>query len=243
MEDLAKFESEHYCSVGRTNRAVIFHSNLLEVRGILLENNFSIIIFQGDVMILKHILFFVLLLFITSNFSELTAKPKMFKVRKEDSQVEFSITKWAIFKEEGRFKEFDGTILYDPENPTMTTVDFTVYTGSVDSRNSGRDNAIRSEEIMNVKDYPTMTFKSLQVKALAKDSLSIEGILTMRGIAKRVTVPVKVAGMNYVSEIGTMIGYETTFAVNREEFGIAKNWDVIGKDVTIHLLIGASSKD
>ncbi|TAK62021.1 MAG: YceI family protein [Bacteroidetes bacterium] len=187
------------------------------------------------------ILFFVVSSFILLNAAD--AKPKKFKVRKEDSQVEFSITKWAIFKEEGRFKDFEGSIIYDPQNPAGTIVDFIVYAGSVDSRNEGRDNVIKSNEFFYTAKYPTLTFKSMQVQPKGKDSLLVHGVLTMRGVAKNVAIPVKVAGLHYMSEIGTMVGFETSFTVNREEYGIAKNFDIIGKEATIHLLIGASSKD
>jgi hypothetical protein len=69
------------------------------------------------------------------------------------------------------------------------------------------------------------------------------GDITIRGIAKRITIPVKVTGVAFAgSEIGQIAGFESEFVINREDFGVAKGWDVIGKDVTINLLVGASSK-
>ncbi len=175
--------------------------------------------------------------------SSVEAKPKKFIIRKEDSQVGFSIYKWVVFKEEGRFKDFDGSIVYDPENPSATTVDVKIYVASVDSRNEGRDGAIKSRDFLDAVSYPTLTFKSMQIRPKGKDSLYVQGVLTMKGRAHRVTLPVRVTGTNYLSEIGTMVGFETTFVVNREDYGIATGSDFIGKDATIHLLIGASSKD
>lgn len=179
----------------------------------------------------------------STQFISAGSPDKIFKVRKEDSHIGFSIYKWLVIKEEGRFKDFNGTIRYDESNPRATQVEFTIQTASVDSRNENRDGAIRGEEFLNVKQYPTMTFKSTNAWMKGKDSLFADGDITIRGVTKRITIPVKVTGVaNAGREIGTVAGFESTFAINREDFGVARGWDVIGKDVTINLLIGAGSK-
>jgi len=50
----------------------------------------------------------------------LLAQPQTFNVRKEDSHIGFAIYKWKVFKEEGRFKDFTGAIIYDPNNPAAS---------------------------------------------------------------------------------------------------------------------------
>ncbi len=171
----------------------------------------------------------------------LWAQAKTFAVRKEDSHIGFAVYKWVVFKEEGRFKDFAGTIVYDPKNPAAGSVEFTVRTNSVDSRNEGRDRALRSQEFFHVEKYPTLGFKSTSVSAKGADTLLVTGDLTMRGVTKRLTIPVKVLGLNRVGELGELAGFESSFAVNREDFGIARSWDIISKEATVHLMIGASS--
>jgi polyisoprenoid-binding protein YceI len=173
----------------------------------------------------------------------LWAQAKTFIVRKEDSHIGFAIYKWAVFKEEGRFKDFAGTIVYDPQNPSASQVEFTVQAKSIDSRNDGRDSALRSKEFFHVEKYPTLSFKSTHMTAKGADTLLVTGDLTMRGVVKRVTIPVKVLGINHVRNQGELAGFESTFIVNREDFGIARGWDIIGKEATIHLMIGAASND
>lgn len=174
---------------------------------------------------------------------DLIAQPVLLNVRPEDSHVGFSITKWGIIKEEGRFREFSGTIKYDPSHPGGTEVEFVVHTRSVDSRNERRDNALRSREFFHVSQYPTMTFKSTRATAQPDGHLLMEGNLTIRGITRPVTVPVKVLGLKDAgSELGTLAGFEATFVVNREDFHVADGWSIIGREATIHLLIGAGSR-
>jgi len=171
----------------------------------------------------------------------LFAQPQTFSVRKEDSHIGFAIYKWAVFKEEGRFKDFAGTIIYDPKNPVASQVEFTVQANSIDSRNADRDGALRSKEFFNVAQYPTLGFKSRQVAKKSADTLLVTGDLTMRGVTKPITIPVKLLGVNRVGDMGLLAGFESTFVINREDFGIAAGWDIIGKEATIHLLIGAGS--
>lgn len=171
----------------------------------------------------------------------LWAQAKTFAVRKEDSHIGFAVYKWAVFKEEGRFKDFAGSIFYDPGNPVAGSVEFTVQTNSVDSRNEGRDRALRSREFFNVEKYPTLNFKSTKVAVKNADTLLVTGDLTLRGVTKRLTIPVKVLGVNRVGDLGELAGFESSFVVNREDFGIARGWDIISKEATVHLMIGASS--
>ncbi len=186
-------------------------------------------------------LFLISFIFIDSSFAG--SPDKIFRVRKEDSHIGFSVYKWLVIKEEGRFKDFNGTIKYDPSNPNSTQIEFTIQTASVDSRNANRDGAIRSQEFLDVKNYPAMTFRSSNAWMKGKDSLFVSGDITIRGITKRITIPVKVTGVAFAgNEIGQIAGFESEFIINREDFGVAKGWDVIGKDVTINLLVGASSK-
>ncbi|HEX9615462.1 MAG TPA: YceI family protein [Bacteroidota bacterium] len=174
--------------------------------------------------------------------SELPSQPLALKVRREDSHVGFSIYKWAVLKEEGRFKDFDGTITFDPNNPSSTRVYFTIKAASIDSRNEGRDRALRSEEFFHVTKYPTLSFTSVNVKAADNTLLMVEGDLTIRGVTKRTIIPVKILGVNHTGrELGTLVGFESTFTINREDFGVAKGWDVISEEATIQLLIGAGT--
>lgn len=178
-----------------------------------------------------------------SFLQDVQAQPLRLTIRKEDSHVGFSIYKWGVIKEEGRFRDFEGTIDYNPDDPAATSVRMTIRAASIDSRNEGRDRALRSEEFFNVSKHPTLSFESTRVVSHEGNSLRIEGNLTMRGVTRRIVVPVQVLGVSHAgSELGTIAGFESQFTVNREDFRIGEGWAVIGKEATIHLMIGAGSR-
>lgn len=175
--------------------------------------------------------------------NELAAQPMLLQIRKEDSHIGFSITKWGVFKEEGRFGDFDGTIEYDPLHVEATKVQVIINCSSIDSRDEGRDRALRSEDFFHVTRYPAMKFTSLNVTTKNRDTLLVEGDLTIRGVTKRITIPVRIAGVTRVGgKLGTLVGFESDFVINREDFHVGDGWSIIDTDAHIHLLIGAGSQ-
>jgi polyisoprenoid-binding protein YceI len=121
-------------------------------------------------------------------------------------------------------------------------VELTVQTASVDSRAEGRDKALRSEDYFHSARYPAMTFRSTSVKALGNDQFAVTGDFMIRDVTKRITVPVKLLGVNAIGgEMGDIVAFETTFTINRLDYrvGTPTNW--LANDVAIHLLVGASS--
>ncbi|MFN0158825.1 MAG: YceI family protein [Bacteroidota bacterium] len=173
--------------------------------------------------------------------SSILAKPTTYHVRAEDSNIGFTIYKWVVFKEEGRFRDYSGSITYDAGQPSATAVDFSIKTGSVDSRNGDRDGAIKSPDLLHSARYPLMTFKSTSARSGGKDTLLVTGDFTIRDITKRITVPVRILGTTKVGDIGELIGFETTFTIDRNDYGIAPGMTMIGNEVTIHMMIGAAS--
>jgi polyisoprenoid-binding protein YceI len=171
------------------------------------------------------------------------AQVRTYAVRAQDSNVGFSVTKWAVFKEEGRFKEFNGTIKFDAGDLSRTAVHFTVKASSIDSRDRDRDDVLRSDSFFDVRKHPELSFRSASAAADASDPslIRITGDLTIRGTTRRVTIPVKFLGSNRVGDLGELAGFESTFVIDRNDFGMSDMPHLIGAEVTIHLLIGAAS--
>jgi len=127
-----------------------------------------------------------------------------------------------VTKVPGEFNEFAGTIVYDPQNPTASSVEFTVQAASLDTDNERRDGHLKSPDFFDVENHPTLTFKSKKVSG-SGDALQLTGDLTIRGVTKEVTVPVEVLGT-----MGPKAGFATEFEINRLDYGVAWNRAVEG---------------
>lgn len=142
----------------------------------------------------------------------------------------------------GRFNDFEGTIVYDPENPASSSVEFTVQAASIDTGNEDRDNHLRSADFFDVEKHPTITFKSKKV-VKAGENLAVTGDFTLHGVTREITVPVEFRGT-----MGNAAGFATEFTIDRNDYGIEWNRNtgggaILGNDVDIEIEIEAKQPE
>ena len=168
---------------------------------------------------------------------------KVYSVSKTYTTLSFTATKWMVFKEEGVFQDYSGTIAYSAQDPSKCSIDVTVQAASLDTRAPGRDKVLRSDDFFDVEKFPTLSFRSTKVTAASSDAYDVEGDLTIHGITRHITVPVKVIGVRVMPGIGDFAGFETTFNIDRRDYGVLGNrWSgnkvAIDPIVVLHLIIG-----
>ncbi|MGH9775775.1 MAG: YceI family protein [Candidatus Acidiferrales bacterium] len=171
------------------------------------------------------------------------SQAKTYRISKTYTTLSFTATKWMVFKEEGIFQEFSGTLTYDAANPAASAIDVIVQAASLDTRNSARDGVLRSDDFFDVARYPTLTFRSVAVTAAGKDTLNVMGDLTIRGVTHRITIPVHIIGVRAMPGIGEFAGFETNFVIDRRDYSVlGSRWSggklAIDYAVPIHLIIG-----
>lgn len=172
-----------------------------------------------------------------------SSETKIYAVSKSYTTLSFTATKWMVFKEEGLFQDFSGTLSYSAQDPSKCRIDVTVQAASLDTRHSGRDKVLRSDDFFDVEKFPKLSFRSTKVTPTDKETYAVEGDLTIHGVTKRVTVLVEVIGVRMMPGIGDFAGFETTFNIDRRDFGIlGSRWSgntlAIEPTVAIHLIIG-----
>jgi polyisoprenoid-binding protein YceI len=171
------------------------------------------------------------------------AQPAIYKVDADHSGVSFSIRHF-VSNVSGRFRDFDGVIKYDKANPSAASVEFTVKTASIDTTNNDRDEHLRSKDFFEVQKFPTLTFTSTQVVAKDGTTLEVTGNLTLHGVTRSVTFPVSLLG-TVKTPRGEKAGFETTFKIDRKEYGLLWNnvldsGPVLGDEVKINIEIEAN---
>ena len=93
----------------------------------------------------------------------------------------------------------------------------------VDTANANRDKDLRGADFFDVEKYPTITFKSTRIAPKGKDAYDVTGTLTMRGVAKEITLPVTFLGFMKNMRGVDAAGFETAATLNRKDFGITWN--------------------
>jgi polyisoprenoid-binding protein YceI len=123
----------------------------------------------------------------------------------------------------GRFTDFDGTIRIDAKHPESSSVEFRVRAASIDTDNAQRDDHLRSGDFFDAVHHPEVVFRSEQVKRLAGDRFEVTGTLSLRGVEKRLVLPVTLLGTAKDPWGNVKAGFATEAVLNRKEFGMVWN--------------------
>ncbi len=157
------------------------------------------------------------------------------------SAIGFKVLHMGLVYVPGYFKEFSGSINYNAEDVTKSGVEFTAKTESVDTRVQARDNHLKTADFFDVQKYPEMTFKSTKVSGTG-DSLMVTGDLTLRGVTKSITIPVKIAGFKD-GRGGKVMGATSQTAIKRSDYGVSYGLGgAVADEVNIELNIEAGIK-
>lgn len=165
---------------------------------------------------------------------------------KSHTLVGFRIRHW-LTKVDGRFREFEGHIWLDRANPADSRVDVTIQTASIDTANENRDKHLRSADFFEAEKYPVITFKSTKVTPRGKDLYDVTGDLSLHGVTKTMTVPVRHTGFLNLGK-QEKAGFELTIPINRKEFGVVWNRTadsggvMLGDDVDINVQVEANKE-
>jgi polyisoprenoid-binding protein YceI len=196
-------------------------------------------------MKLRSTLFLVLTLVSAGLIAQEAQPQQPFSIDKAHSSVAFKV-RHLMSNVTGNFNDFDAAINLNRENPTASTVEFTIKTASIDTNSEGRDKHLRSADFFDVEKFPMISFKSTAVaKGKAKDTYDVTGDFTMHGVTKSITLPVTFLGFGKNGRGMPLAGFEIETTVNRKDYGIVwnRNLDeggvVLGDDVKVAINIEA----
>jgi polyisoprenoid-binding protein YceI len=151
------------------------------------------------------------------------------------SSVSFRIQHLGISEVHGRFNDFSGSFTIDKDDPAKSTFTLTIQVESIDTNQKQRDEALRGPQFFDVKQYPSMKFKSTAVKAVG-DGYQVTGDLTMHGVTKSITFTLHGGKTAEFPKGVHRIGFTTDLVLKRSEFGMNNALGPIGDDV--HIAIG-----
>src|SRR5581483_1505724 len=107
------------------------------------------------------------------------------------SSAQFSIRHMMITNVRGGFSSVKGTVEYDSDNPSNSTVDVTIDATTIKTLDEQRDAHLKSADFLDVEKYPTITFKSTKVLPGDSGEAKVEGNLTIHGVTRPVVLNVE----------------------------------------------------
>ena len=173
-----------------------------------------------------------------------TKTAQTYTIDQAHSEVTFQV-RHLLTKVRGRFSDFAGTVRVDEEEPANSSVSLTIDATSIDTNNTDRDQHLRSDDFFAVGTHPTITFDSSRIVTTGTGTYDVTGTLTIRGVAREVTLAVTSLGTAKDPWGNARAGFETELTINRKDFGLLWNAALetggflVGDDVRISVSIQA----
>ena len=151
------------------------------------------------------------------------AAPQTYVIDRAHSEADFSV-RHMMSRVSGKFDDFTGSVSLDRANPASSSVEFTIKTASINTGNADRDKHLRTPDFFDAEKNPEIHFKSTAIApSKTKNVYDVTGDLTMRGVTKRVTLPVEFLGFQKDPWGNERAGFEVDTKLNRKDYGI--NWN------------------
>ena len=161
------------------------------------------------------------------------------------SKIGFSVSHMAVAETEGKFNEYQGSVVTKGNDFNGAEVTFAAKTASIDTDNEKRDGHLKSPDFFDAAKYPEISFKGNLVKEGAKYKL--KGNLTMHGTTKPVEFDVT-GGSVVDTGRGVKSGFKFSGTINRKDYGLTWSHStptgelVVGDDVELSIKVELDKK-
>ena len=131
----------------------------------------------------------------------------------------------------GHFKKFDAKIAFDAAKPEASKIHFSIDTGSATMGAKETDAELPKADWFNVAKFPQATFDSSAIKALGGGKFQVDGTLTVKGNAQKVSLPVTLTQSGATTTAtGTLPLKRLTFKIGDGDW---KDTSMVADEVTV----------
>lgn len=156
------------------------------------------------------------------------------EIEPSHTHVSFAVGHMGLTHTPGLFRSVSGTVNFDENNITASSVSLSMDTASVDTAHAQRDEVLRSADWFNAQAYPKITFVSTGVQRVDATHYLVAGNLTVRGKSVPVTFNTTMTGpvANPFLKVPS-VGFSGSAHVSRSAFGMQTFLPVIADDVEL----------
>ncbi len=161
------------------------------------------------------------------------------KIIAAKSSIRF-VTRQMNVPVEGRFRQFNANVAFDPAKPEATKADFEVEVGSIELGNEEGETEARRKAWLNVEAFPKARFVATAVKSLGGGKFEARGPLTIKGATREIVAPFTLA------EAAGARTVEGQFSLKRLQYRIGEGpWsdtDTVADEVLVRFRFALPAK-
>ena len=160
----------------------------------------------------------------TATIPQTTTSTTTWNIDPAHSVAEFKVKHMMIANVKGHFSKVTGSLVHDESDRTKSRVEATIEAASIETREPQRDTHLKSADFLHVEKFPTLSFKSTDIKVAGEGELKVQGDLTIRGVTRKVTFAVEGPTPPMKDPWGnTRIAVSATTKINRKDYGLTWN--------------------
>jgi len=142
------------------------------------------------------------------------AQVPVYEVTPVESSIQFGVESSVPIK--GAFNKWDASMKFSSTDVRSGVLDIEIQADSVDTGSGLKNSKLKSKDFFDVKNSPTITFKSTKVVQMGPNTFDLEGDFTIRGVTKKEKLTLTDIGKG--SSSGTIEG---TMAFDRKDYGVS----------------------
>jgi polyisoprenoid-binding protein YceI len=165
---------------------------------------------------------FMLILIAIAMALPVTVQSAVYDIDPAHSDFGFSVKHMVIANVKGTFQKIEGTLEFN-DNNKLTAASAVIAAESIYTKIEKRDNHLRSPDFFDVAKYPNITFKTTSVEYSGPGKLTITGDITIRDVAREITLTGETLGPVKDPWGNTRMGFNASGTLNRKDFGLLWN--------------------
>jgi polyisoprenoid-binding protein YceI len=168
------------------------------------------------------------LLIILIFFQSVTAQ--QLQLKDNESAINFTINNFGI-PTRGTLKELTGSIVWMQQQPSLSKIQATVQTETINTGITARDNHLKKESYFDIAKYPTIAIVSNSISLEKANTYIFEGSLTIKNKLQKISFPFTVQK----TDKGFL--FEGNFEINRRDFNVGGNSLSLADKVKVNLRV------
>ncbi len=167
----------------------------------------------------------------------------------QHTSVIFSVAHSGLSYTYGMFREVSGVYSLDKANAANSKFRLVIKTDSLFTNNQKRDDHLRTADFFNVQQFPEIVFETTKCTPTNTQDggvlYQLTGLLTMHGVTKQVSVPLRMLGEGPGAYGDARTGFLCQIELKRSEFNMTSLLDkkLVGDAVGITISFEGSLQD
>ena len=153
------------------------------------------------------------------------------------TQVDFRWSHLGLSTPAASFDQVEGTLKWDAQHPTRSSVTVTMPLAVLDSRVPALDEHLRAPDFFDAARHPNVTFRSTSVERGKKaGEFRIHGILTVKDTSRPVVLDARLNGAkDHPMMKVPAVGFDATTRIKRSEFGLGALVPMVSDAIDIRI--------